>query len=289
MSLTAERVTEPVSRELPPELAARLDAARQVLATAEAEVGVRARLEPPDVVSLPPAQEGTGEEPDEGRRVDPEQALAVPGGLAPLFPDGMRRGGAVQVLGSTSVLLSLAAGAMSGGAWCAMVGLPDLGLAAAAELGLPLERTVVVPRPGPDLAGVLGALVDGVDVVVLGSAGSLLDRERRTIGSRIRVRGAVMLTAGPWPGADTVLEVTPRAWHGVGQGSGVLRSGEVTITARHRRGDLTRALHARRGLQGWGPVPAVPAVSPLRSLDRPAGAAAGTADARADARLVRAG
>ncbi|QOR72270.1 hypothetical protein IM660_08595 [Ruania alkalisoli] len=263
MSLTVRPVMEPMPsspapvQSRPPldqlsEAATRLDAARRALATAESAVGVRARLGSAEkVVPLtPPAESDPGGR-DSGQRVDLERAVDIPGGLAPLFPAGMCRGSAVQVLGSTSVLLSLAAAAAREGAWCAMVGLPDLGLAAAAELGLPLERTVVVPRPGPDLAAVLGALVDGVDVLVVGSTTALLDRERRTLGSRVRVREAVLLTAGPWPGADVVLKVDPGAWYGIGRGSGMLHSGEVTIAARHRRGDASLVVRARRSGNGW--------------------------------------
>lgn len=243
------------------DVAGKLDAARRVLAVAEAGVGVRTRLGrsagapagpdsvDPSSVSESPA--GPWSEPaDAGGEIDPERAFGVPGVLAPLFPAGLRRGSAVQVVGGTSVLLSLAASAVARGAWCAVVDLPDLGLAAAAELGVPLERTVVVPRSGPDAAAVLGAVVDGVDVVVLGQGAALADRERRTIASRVRVREAVLLTSAPWPGADVLLEVVPRAWHGIGQGSGVLQAGELAITAHHRRVGRSVTVHAMLGHVG---------------------------------------
>ncbi|UFU05001.1 hypothetical protein [Ruania halotolerans] len=298
----------------------KLDAARRVLAAAEAGVGVRTRLDrsvtaaavsqratsataprmTPGVTSaMPiavtaPAADVSRTSSDAAAGLDPERAFDVPAVLAPLFPAGLRRGSAVQVIGGTSVLLSLAASAVAGGAWCSIVDLPDLGLAAAAELGIPLERTVVVPRTGPDAAAVLGAVVDGVDVVILGQTAALADRERRTIAARVRVREVVLLTTSPWPGADVLLEVVPRQWHGIGQGSGVIQAGELAITAHHRRVGRSITVHAMLGARGWGPAPegAEPAGAGAR-LTAGAGAAeapgAGPAVGTAAARLTRAG
>jgi len=45
--------------------------------------------------------------------------------------------------------------------------MPDLGLLAAYELGVDLERLALVPEPGPDWPQVVAALLDGIDVVVV--------------------------------------------------------------------------------------------------------------------------
>ena len=45
--------------------------------------------------------------------------------------------------------MAVAAGPSASGAWTAVVGDPDLGLAAVGELGVALERLMVV-RPEPD-------------------------------------------------------------------------------------------------------------------------------------------
>ena len=80
-----------------------------------------------------------------------EQRLPVLGPLEPLLPDGgLRRGITVSVGsapgigGATSLALALAAGPSISGSWVAAVGVPSLGLAAAAELGIDLERFVLV-------------------------------------------------------------------------------------------------------------------------------------------------
>ncbi|MCW2631720.1 MAG: hypothetical protein JWR88_682, partial [Pseudonocardia sp.] len=62
-----------------------------------------------------------------------DRLLAVARPLRPLFAaGGLRRGSTVAVRGSTSLLLALLAEASAGGAWSAVVGMPGLGLVAAA-------------------------------------------------------------------------------------------------------------------------------------------------------------
>src|SRR6476660_8273685 len=78
-----------------------------------------------------------------------DERLPVLPALEPLLPGaGLRRGSVVAVSGSTSLLCALLAGASQAGSWCAVVGLPDLGLVAAAGLGVALERLALVPDPG---------------------------------------------------------------------------------------------------------------------------------------------
>ena len=55
---------------------------------------------------------------------------------------GRRRGGA------TSLLLALLAERLASGAWAGVIGRPELGLVAAAEAGVALERLALVPYPG---------------------------------------------------------------------------------------------------------------------------------------------
>ena len=64
-------------------------------------------------------------------------------------------------------MLALLAEASAGGAWAGVVGRPDLGLVAAAEAGVALERLALVPYPGADLVAVTAALLDGLDLVVV--------------------------------------------------------------------------------------------------------------------------
>ena len=154
--------------------------------------------------------------------------LPVPPTLAGVLPAGaLDRGSTVVVHGSTSLALELLAEASRAGSWVALVGLPGVGVLAAAQLGLDLDRVVLVPAPGPDGPTVVAALLDGVDVVVVGDV-ALGDGDRRRLSARARERGAVLLSTAAWPGAHLVLtaEVT---WEGLGRGHGRLRSRRLTV------------------------------------------------------------
>src|SRR5437879_10744297 len=80
-----------------------------------------------------------------------ERTLPVLPALAGLLPEGgLRRGSTIAVSGGTSLALALAAGPSQAGSWCAAVGLPSLGLVAAVEGGVVLERFPLVARPGDE-------------------------------------------------------------------------------------------------------------------------------------------
>ncbi len=153
------------------------------------------------------------------------RVLPVAGPLARLLPaGGLRRGSTVAVPngpGSTSLLLALLAEASAGGAWVGVVGRPGLGLVAAAEAGVRLERLALVPYPGGDLLAVTAALLDGLDLVVVAGAerAGVGAADRQRLAARARQRGAVLLAFGPWPGADAELTCTDAQWHGAGAGA----------------------------------------------------------------------
>jgi len=163
-------------------------------------------------------------------------SLPVPGALSGLLPDGLRRGSTVAALGSTSLVLALLAEACSGGAWAAVVGQSTVGLLAASQAGVDLERLAVVPQPGIEAPTVVAALLDGMDVVLVGPEAVLTDGDRRRLVSRARERGAVLLTSGTWPGADVVLTAERGRWSGVGAGDGRLRRCELRVTRTGRGG-----------------------------------------------------
>jgi hypothetical protein len=256
----AEPVTSPAERLL---------AAKRALAHAEAATGMRTALSframPAPSSSHPPA--ATPAISPTPRCAVNDRFLPVPEALAPLVPfGGLRRGSVAQVEGSASVLLALATAACRGGAWCAVLGLPDLGLAAAAEIGLPLDRVALVPRPGASTPAVLAAAIDGFDVIVVGNVPHLVDRDRRQLSSRLRHREAVLLSTEPWPGAELVLSVTESRWAGVGEGDGSLRGRELAVRVGGRGAVAGRVVRGR--LQSPDGVHLLP-VSPTAQPDVP--------------------
>ena len=235
----------------------RLARARGLLARAE-----RARPEEPDPDALP---------------------VAAP--LAGLLPGaGLRRGSTVAIPesgGATSLLLALLAEASTAGAWVGIVGRPDLGMVAAAEAGLALERVALVPAPGADLVAVTMALLDGMDVVAVAPGGPVAPfaqvrngppvvvraAERQRLAARARQRGAVLVALGQWQGADLELHCSGRGWTGLTTGRGRLRSC-ATVVRRGGRGSAGRAREARlllpgaEGRPGAGVEP-VPVAAPI--------------------------
>ncbi|HWJ96983.1 MAG TPA: hypothetical protein VNQ33_02420, partial [Acidimicrobiales bacterium] len=140
-----------------------------------------------------------------GERVRPlsaaaERVLPVPPAFAGLIPQGgLVRGSTVVTSGSaaSSLALALAGPATAAGSWCAVVGAAHLGLLAAAELGVALERTLLIADPGPqEWAGTVAALLDAVEVVVVQPTGSITPTVQRRLVARARDRGSVLLQAG---------------------------------------------------------------------------------------------
>ncbi|WP_263730373.1 hypothetical protein [Cellulomonas sp. SG140] len=257
--------------------------ARAALARAELRTGARS------VLGIGGGVVGGVAADDEGRPVQPTASLLtserppmdVPAELAPVLPGGLRRGDTTVVTGSTSLVLTMLAHACRHGAWAAAVGRPDLGLLAAAQAGVDLARLAMVPDPGAQAATVVAALLDGIDVVVVGAAAVLTDTERRQLSARARERGTVLLPTCAWPGASTVLSVRELGWTGVGAGEGRLRSHRLRVQRSGRGGAaVPRSLDVVLPLGAPDPDGPVPVRSPALV---PAGA--GTEE-RTDLRLV---
>jgi hypothetical protein len=139
-----------------------------------------------------------------------EQVLEVLPALGGVLPAGLTRGTVVRAEGAvaTSLALTLAAGPSQAGSWTGVVGLPSLGLQAAAELGVALERLLLVAPPGPgEWPTVVATLLDGVDVVLAAPPRSLRAADARRLAARARERGAVLVLVGPAgePEADLVV------------------------------------------------------------------------------------
>ena len=186
-----------------------------------------------------------------------ERVLPVLPPLVPLLPDGgLRRGTVLEVPQSTSLALALLAGASTAGSWCAAVGLSSLGLVAASQLGIALDRFPLVASPGaPEAwAWVVAALLDAVDVVLARPPGPVGATRARRLAARARDRSAVLILSGTagrrWPeGVDVRLGMTTAAWEGVGQGHGRLRARRVEVVA-EGRGAASRPRRATLWLPG---------------------------------------
>jgi hypothetical protein len=213
-----------------------------------------------------------------------EQVLPVLGALDGLLPGGLRRGSSLAVGvgragrpgGATSLALAVAAGPSAAGSWVAAVGVPSLGLAAAAGYGVDLDRLVLVADPPPERFGqVVALLVDAFDVVLVRpppGLGAVRAADARRLAARARERGSVLVRldggggvqGGAWPeAADVTLTVTVTTWEGLGDGHGHLRARRAVVEAGGRRG----AARPRRA-ELWlpGPDGAVAVAPPLAEV-----------------------
>ena len=111
-----------------------------------------------------------------------------------------------------------------------------------------------MPQPGVESATAIAALLDGMDVVVVGPRTVLLDTDRRRLTSRARERASVILATTPWPGAHLVLTAERSQWSGLGAGHGRLLSRQLTVT-RTGRGSAGN----RHQQEVWLPAAGAPA------------------------------
>lgn len=165
------------------------------------------------------------------------RAIPTQEALAGLLPGGaLAAGGRYQVVGSTLLALALLQGPSSAGAWCAIVGMPDLGVEAAAGLGIDLERLVLVPHPGAQWLSVVSALVDVVSVVLVRpplreGRSRVPEAAAGKLAARLRQRDAVLVSLGDWPQTDAALSVSESSWAGLGPGFGHLAVRQVTVSS----------------------------------------------------------
>lgn len=176
-----------------------------------------------------------------------EPLFAVMPSLEPLTR-GLRRGATVgiggEAQGVTSLALALISASTKSGAWAAAVGFKGLGLVAAEELGVDLSHLALVPVVGRRWSSVVGALLDGMEVVALRLPSALSPGEGRRLAARARDRRCTLLLVGVserpengyWlDGLDLRLSVLCSEWIGLGEGFGRLQARQLEVASRGRR------------------------------------------------------
>ena len=175
--------------------------------------------------------------------------------------------------GSTSLALALVAGPAAAGSWIAGIGVSSLGLVAAGELGVPLDRLVLVADPpAASWGAIVATLVDAFDVVLV-RARRVGASDARRLTARARERGAVLVLLGDeaaaWPEApDVRLRVADAQWQGLGAGHGHLRARRVqsrSTAGAARPVPVARGCGCPRPAVGWRP----PSPSPRSARSHP--------------------
>ena len=164
----------------------------------------------------------------------------VTGPYAEVFPNGLRPGTSVSFPAARPSLdaaalrgaVTLAAGVVPVDGWVAAVGVPSMGVLAAAEAGLDLSHLVFLAAPTSVWGTVAVAAVDAFDVIVLSVPARPKQAEIRRLTGRARERGTTVIATGPgariW-GGEARLTTSAADWEGVGDGHGSLRSCRVTV------------------------------------------------------------
>ncbi len=183
-----------------------------------------------------------------------ERTLPVHESLTGLLP-ALQRGSTIACGGraGVSLALALAVAPSAEGAWIGVAGLPELGIRAAADMGVALERLVMVTgcdvqsgrqsgghsggHSGGAWVDVLAAMIDGFDVILVGRrVGRLASGAVRRLQARAQSRGVVMLTVGvPALGSDLRMTADDDQWVGLGNGHGVASGRRVLVEIGGRR------------------------------------------------------
>jgi hypothetical protein len=169
--------------------------------------------------------------------------------LAPLFPNGLPEGAtcAVRGSGATGLALGLAT-ELARDELLAAIGLPDLGLVAAAEAGICLDRLALCPSPGRAWPEAAALALEGCALVLLAAPTACTTTVARRLSTRAQERRALLVLlhspvapAWSWPmSPDIVIEVSATAWHGTASGPGRLTERVAHVRTRGRRAEPER-------------------------------------------------
>lgn len=161
-----------------------------------------------------------------------EGILPVLPALRKLLPaGGLAQGSVVTTERYGLLCLALMSGASAAGAWCAVAGLPEFGVLAAAETGVEPDRLLLVPSLGGKWLQVVATLLEGCEVVVVRPPVRPSAQARQRLEAALRRGGGVMLVAGEWDHAAVRLRVTRQRWTGLGDGHGRLRGCLAEVAA----------------------------------------------------------
>jgi hypothetical protein len=191
-------------------------------------------------------------------------------GLEALFPDsGPRRGVVYSLSGQHTLIWALIAQATQNGHFAATVGLSHLGVRSAEDIGVDLDRLVVVHQPGSHWWHSTSLLSDAVSLVVVAPRGPLPSAHQRDrFEARLRERGSTLLLCGHWPGAEAQISVGRSSWEGLGRGSGLLQRQRLRLILEARRMHQQRAVDLVVSADGVAIEPLQQMVTPLRPAIR---------------------
>ncbi len=174
--------------------------------------------------------------------------LPVSPDLHAMFPEGgLVRGRTVLCGGDAAVALALriVSQPTQAGSWLGVVGVHNIGVQAASEQGVALQRVVFV-QPATSRAewvSTVAAAADGFDVLMLEVPHGITVADARRVQTRIQSRRNALVLIGATQKLalqsvfqpDVVIDTTTTQWNGIERGSGHVQSREVCVTVSGRR------------------------------------------------------
>lgn len=159
--------------------------------------------------------------------VHPELAKVLPGG-------GLERRAVTEVSDCPALIVELIGQVTARGGHVGVVGWPELSLADVVESGR-LDNVITVPDPGTDPLGIVGILVEGLDLVVARWAAPLELSPVRARPLLARLRGgvaALVLVGARTPSPAVRIDAGVTTFRGIGEGTGRIRSVDIAVRVR---------------------------------------------------------
>lgn len=195
------------------------------------------------------------------RRRSDDVVLPVDAALQALLPEqGLQTGTVYSVSPSPSLIFALMSAVSRRGSWIAAVGMPTLGLEAAAAFGIDLSRLILVPSPGERWLAVVSALAEVVPLIAMSPGTTVRDQDAARLAARLRDRGCTLLSTTQWPQSEGMISLKDPHWEGIGEGWGMLSDRAVTVTAQTRSSPHPQSLRVRLP-DSLGGVEAVPGLA----------------------------
>nr|WP_231587558.1 hypothetical protein [Corynebacterium comes] len=158
--------------------------------------------------------------------------LPVPSDLAKVLPGGgLARRAVTEVSDCPALIVQLIVQATAGDGHVGVVGWPELSLAGVIDNGR-LEKIITVPDPGSDPLGVIGVLVEGLDLVVARWPAPLELSPVRARPMLGKLRGgvaALVLVGARVPSPTVRIQADVTTFRGIGEGTGRIRGVDIAV------------------------------------------------------------
>ena len=179
---------------------------------------------------------------------EPLPTLPVPSELRAMFPEGgLVRGRTVLCSGDAAVAMALrvVSSATQAGSWLGIVGVHNVGVQAASEHGVALQRVVFVQPASSrtEWVNTVAAAADGFDVLMLEVPRGTTEADARRVQTRIQARrNALVLIGATHQSAvqsvfqpDVIMDTSTTQWHGIERGAGHVQGRDVQVAVSGRR------------------------------------------------------